>query len=140
MTISAEELAAIFFNAWYCKNGLPLDIVSDHDLLFTSKFWTALTRLMGVCLKMLLAYHSQTNGASERTNKTLNQCIRYHVDHNQHEWQCALHRIHFQMMNMINASTGFFPPSSFAWAVRPTLSHPLSKMSSWSLRTHAQEK
>jgi len=36
--IGAEELALIFFNHWYCKNGLPLHIVSDCDKLFISKF------------------------------------------------------------------------------------------------------
>lgn len=30
MDITAEELAVIFFNDWYCKNGLPLEIVSDR--------------------------------------------------------------------------------------------------------------
>src|SRR6202035_2666634 len=40
--IDAEEFAAIFFREWYCENGLPLEIISDRDKLFTSKFWKAL--------------------------------------------------------------------------------------------------
>ncbi len=40
--ITAEKLATIFFENWYCKNGLPADIVSDRDKLFISKFWHAL--------------------------------------------------------------------------------------------------
>ena len=36
--ITVPDLAAIFFNRWYCENGLPLKIVSDHDKLFMSKF------------------------------------------------------------------------------------------------------
>ena len=38
MDISAECFTAQFFNLWYCENGLPLDIVSDCDQLFISKF------------------------------------------------------------------------------------------------------
>ena len=38
-TLMAEELALIFFDSWYCENGLPLDIIPDHDKLFVSKFW-----------------------------------------------------------------------------------------------------
>lgn len=31
--ITALDLAGIFFDCWYCENGLPLEIVSDHDKL-----------------------------------------------------------------------------------------------------------
>jgi hypothetical protein len=84
--VSAAQLASIFFNEWYCENGLPLELISDRDKLFVSKFWKALHTLTGVHLKMSTAYHPQTDGASERTNKTLNQCVRYHVERNQKGW------------------------------------------------------
>jgi hypothetical protein len=60
-------------------------------------------------LKMSTAFHCQTDGASERTNKTLNQCICFHVDRAQQGWKCALPHIRFNLMNMINSSTGFSP-------------------------------
>jgi len=34
--ITAKNLALLFFNHWYCKNGLPNDIISDRDKLFLS--------------------------------------------------------------------------------------------------------
>jgi len=106
-TITAEDLALLFFNNWYCENGLPLDIVSDRDKLFVSKFWRALHNLTGVKLKLSSAYHPETDGSSERSNKTINQCIRYHVRRNQKGWVRALPRIRFDIMNSVNASTGF---------------------------------
>lgn len=63
--IMAEELAIVFFNEWYCKNGLPLEIILDCDKLFMSKFWEALHKIMGVKLKMSLVYHPQSDGTSE---------------------------------------------------------------------------
>jgi len=63
--ITVMDLTAIFFDQWYCENGLPLEIISDHDKLFMSKFWTALHKLTGVKLKMSSLYHPQTDGASE---------------------------------------------------------------------------
>ena len=48
ITLSAEKLADLFFDKWYCENGLPLEIISDRDKLFLSKFWTHLHKLMGV--------------------------------------------------------------------------------------------
>lgn len=107
--ITAEDLAVLFFDNWYCNNGLPLDIISDRDKLFISKFWCALSSLTGVKMKMSMAFHPQTDSASEQTNKTINQSIRYHVQRNQKGWVKALPRIRFDMMNTESASTGFSP-------------------------------
>ncbi len=107
--MSAEEFAELFFVHWYCENGLPIDIVSDRDKLFLSRFWKALHRLTGVDLKMSTSYHPETDGSSERTNRTVIQMIRYHVERNQTGWSRALPLIRFQIMNTPNASTGFTP-------------------------------
>ena len=53
--------------------------------------------------------HPQSDGSSERTNKTVNQCLRFHVERNQKNWVKALPRVRFAMMNTINKSTGFSP-------------------------------
>src|SRR6202000_282528 len=107
--ITAEEFALLFFDKWYCENGLQLDIVSDRDKLFMSKFWKALNRLTGVKLKMSTSYHPETDGASERTNKTVNQILRYHVDRSQTGWAKSLPHVRFMIMNTINKSTGYSP-------------------------------
>ena len=104
--ITAEEFAVQFFDNWYCENGLPLRIVSDRDKLFTSAFWSALHNLSGVKLKLSTAFHPQTDGSSERTNKTVVQALRYHVARNQRGWARALPRVRFAIMSAVNASTG----------------------------------
>lgn len=105
--ISAEEFAVVFFDNWYCENGLPLEIVSDRDKLFISKMWRALLKLTGVKMKMSSSYHPESDGSSERSNKTMNQAVRYHIERNQKGWVRALPRIRFDIMNTVNASTGF---------------------------------
>lgn len=107
--VTAEQFALLFFDNWYCENGLPLDITSDRDKLFLSRFWRALHKLSGVKLKMSTAFHPQTDGSSERTNKTVIQALRFHVDRNQKGWVRALPRVRFDLMNSVNASTGFSP-------------------------------
>ncbi|PSR72503.1 hypothetical protein PHLCEN_2v11626 [Hermanssonia centrifuga] len=107
--ISAKELATIFFREWYCENGLPLEIVSDRDKLFVSQFWKYLHRLTGVKLKMSTAFHPQTDGSSERSNRTIIQALRFHVERNQKGWARALPLVRFNHMNTVNASTGFTP-------------------------------
>jgi hypothetical protein len=56
---------------------------------------------------MLTAYHPETDGSSEHTNKTLNQSICYYVNNNQKGWLTKLPHIRFAIMNTVNASTGF---------------------------------
>lgn len=109
MDISVEDLAVILFDEWYCENGLLLEIISDSDKLFLSKFWQMLHKLTGVKLKMSTVYHPQSDGASKHSNKTINQCLQYHVEWNQTGWHQALPCVHFDIMNSINASTGFSP-------------------------------
>ena len=109
MDISAEEFAQLFFDHWYCENGLPLEFISDRDKLFVSRFWRALTRITGIKLGMSTAFHPETDGSSERTNKTVNQCLRYHVTRNQQGWVRALPRVQFAIRNTVNKSTGFSP-------------------------------
>ena len=72
-----------------------------------SQFWCVLHKLTGTKLKLSTAYHLQTNGASEHTNKTVNQCIHFHVEWNQKGWVWALPHIQFNIMSTINKSTGF---------------------------------
>lgn len=107
ITMDAEELAVLFFNEWYCENGLPDEIVSDRDKLFVSKFWKALTKIAGISMKMTTSFHPEGDGISERSNKTVNQSIRYHVRRNQKGWVRALPRIRFDIMSSVNVSTGF---------------------------------
>ena len=74
-TYTAAQVAVVLFDEWYCENGLMLHLISDRDLLFTTKLWTALHKLTSVKLKMSISYHPETDGSSEQTNKTVNQAI-----------------------------------------------------------------
>ncbi|KAJ3572578.1 hypothetical protein NP233_g2990 [Leucocoprinus birnbaumii] len=105
--ISAPQLAELFFANWYCENGLPAEIISDRDKLFLSTFWQEFMSLLDVKVKMSTAFHPQTDGSSERTNKTVNQLLRNYVTDNQEGWVRALPRVRFAIMNTVNASTGY---------------------------------
>jgi hypothetical protein len=52
--------------------------------------------------RLSTAYHPETDGASEWTNKTLIQMIRYHVERNQKGWSKVLPKIRSQLMNTVN--------------------------------------
>ncbi|KAG5717653.1 hypothetical protein E4T56_gene17979 [Termitomyces sp. T112] len=99
----------ILFDEWYCENGLMDEIISDRDHLFIAEVWKELHKLTGVKLKMSTSYHPEMDGGSKRTNKTVVQAIRYHVDRNQKGWKRTLPHIRFTIMNTVSTLTEFSP-------------------------------
>ena len=73
---SATSVAQAFFDQIVRLHGLPCSIVSDRDPVFTSAFWTELFRLSGVTLRLSSAFHPQTDGQSEVTNRILGVYLR----------------------------------------------------------------
>ena len=63
--------------------GIPESIVSERDTKFTSIFWKELHRLMGNKLLMSTAFHLQTDGATERANRSIAQILRTVVSNDQ---------------------------------------------------------
>lgn len=109
MDQEASDFADIFHDEWYCHFGLPGELVSDRDHLFISKAWKSFTKRVGIDLKMSTSFHPETDGISERSNKTVIQALRYHVDRRQSNWVRGLRTLEFKINNTINASTGKTP-------------------------------
>ncbi|KAI3822213.1 hypothetical protein L1987_09799 [Smallanthus sonchifolius] len=73
---SSEKLAEIFIKEIVSRHGIPLTIVSDRDIRFTSRFWKKFNESMGTRLNISTTYHPQTVGQSERTIQTLEDMLR----------------------------------------------------------------
>ena len=54
-------------------------------------------------------HHPQTDGSSECTNKTVIQCLWFHIERNQKGWAKALPKVWFDIMNTPNTSMGLSP-------------------------------
>ena len=61
----AEDMAHQFLKVIISNHGVSKRITSDKDKLFTTKFWTILTNLMGIDHRLTTAYHPQGNGQTE---------------------------------------------------------------------------
>lgn len=83
---TAEELAYAFLRNVVANHGLPEEIISDRDKLFTSKFWTSLTAMLGVKRKLSTSFHPQTNGGNERLNQIVEAYLRCYVNYQQDNW------------------------------------------------------
>jgi hypothetical protein len=82
----ARELAYAFLKTVVSQHGLPDEIISDRDKLFTSKFWKSLMAQLGANHKLSTAFHPQTDGQTERLNQTLEQYLRSYVNEQQDNW------------------------------------------------------
>ncbi|KAG9227856.1 hypothetical protein CCMSSC00406_0008678 [Pleurotus cornucopiae] len=122
-TYTAKNVAELVFSEVYKLHGLPKQIISDRDVLFTSHFWQHLHRLIGSRLNMSSAYHPESDGSTERANRTLTTMIRQCVHPNQKDWVSKLPAIEFAINLSRSESTGFAPfflnsecmPRPFIW-------------------------
>ncbi|KAJ9532153.1 hypothetical protein QJQ45_003946 [Haematococcus lacustris] len=89
-TVTAPILARIFFDHVFRLHGLPKVIVSDRDPRFTAAFWKELFHLTGTHLNMSTANHPQTDGQTERANRTLEDMLRNFVAPHHDDWDTHL--------------------------------------------------
>ena len=108
-SVTAPEVARIFFHNIFKNHGLPQAIISDRDPRFTSKFWQALFKLCQTQLKMSTAFYPQTDGQTERMNRTLEEMLRIYTIYAQDRWDERLPALEFVYNNSKNATTGKTP-------------------------------
>ena len=65
----ARDVADTFHKEVWKLHGLQSEIISDMDAKFSGEFWESLCKSLGIKRKMSRAYHPQTDGQKERTNK-----------------------------------------------------------------------
>ena len=134
-TVDADKYAHLFFENVYRRFGLPKVILSDRDPRFTSHFWNSLFSKLGSKLSFSTAFHPQTDGQTERANRTVEDMLRAFIGPRQDDWDLLLPMVEFAYNNSVQASTGFSPfymnfgrhphcPLSVAVPLPPSLSPP----------------
>jgi transposase InsO family protein len=108
-TYRAKDIAEVIFDRVYKHHGMPVNIVSDHDSLFTSTFWKQLHELTGTELKMSSSYHPQSNGLTEKANWTMTQMVHQCVSADQRDWASKLLTIEFAMNSACSQTMGYPP-------------------------------
>ena len=106
---NAKDLAYTFLKIVIAAHGLPDEIISDRDKLFTSKFWQSLMAQLGANHKLSTAFHPQTDGQTERLNQTLEQYLRSYVNEQQTNWVELLPLAQFAYNSAMAESTKTSP-------------------------------
>ena len=86
----ASHVANLFCREILRLHGVPKTIVSDRDVKFLSYFWKTLCAKLGIKLLFSSAYHTQTDGQTEVTNRTLSTLLRVLIKKNIKEWEACL--------------------------------------------------
>jgi len=68
-----------------------------------------LNGMLGIEMKLLTAFHPQTDGQTERANQELEQYLRMFVDYRQEQWPDWLGTAEFAYNNKVNSSTKVSP-------------------------------
>lgn len=107
-SLDAPATARLFLKI-VSLHGIPDQIVSDRDPRFTSHFWQSLWKQLGIKLALSSAYHAQTDGQTERTNRTLEHILRPYCTYNQDNWTSLLPMAEFAFNNTPSATTSISP-------------------------------
>ena len=70
------EILPLYIREIVRLHGVPVSIVSDRNPRFTAYFWKSFQKAMDTRLTMSTAFHTQTDGKSERTIQVLEDMLR----------------------------------------------------------------
>jgi hypothetical protein len=106
---TAEDMSRLFLAHIFQYHGVPKVLISDRDPRFTSALWKAFCHHLGIEPRFSTAFHPETDGQTERTNRVLEEVLRHFIDGDHSNWEDLLPLAAFSMNNAKSASTGETP-------------------------------
>ncbi|GFS71567.1 retrovirus-related Pol polyprotein from transposon 17.6 [Trichonephila clavipes] len=79
-TAEVAEIAKFLLEEIVFRHGAPRVIITDRGAVFRSRLVSSLVDLCNIDHRFTTAYHPQTNGLTERFNKTLADMLSMYVD------------------------------------------------------------
>ena len=108
--ISTRQIANLFVKDVVRLHGWPEAVISDRDPRFDADFWRALLDGSGTKLCMSTPYHPETDGQTERANRTILQMLRtFCVTGDSSSWEDQLPWLEFAYNSSEQATTGLSP-------------------------------
>ena len=81
--LTTEKLAYFIVHKVVRIHELLLKIVTDHESLFMTEFWSDLMYILKITWDLSTAYHSQTDDQTEQFNSMLKQYLQSYINYNQ---------------------------------------------------------
>jgi len=83
--------------------------VSDREPQFAAELMKELNKMLGIKMKLLTAFHPQTDGQTERINQELEQYLQFFIEHRQKDWLEWLVAAEFMVNNKVHTATKVSP-------------------------------
>jgi len=106
---SAKGLTRLFQDHVWKLYRLPESVISDRGVQFVVGMMKKLNNLLGIQTKLLMAYHPQMDGQTERMNQELEQYLRIFINHRQEQWPDWLGTVEFVYNNKVHTATKTSP-------------------------------
>ena len=107
--ISAYQVAKAFCSEWVYHYGQPAYLLSDRGTQFTSQFFKNVCKILGVKQAFTSAYHPQTNGQTERFNRTLLASLRCFCTEHGRDWDAFLQAVAYGYNCTVHTATKCTP-------------------------------
>ncbi|KAK9792763.1 hypothetical protein WJX73_010203 [Symbiochloris irregularis] len=107
--IGAQETARLFKETVLRHYGLPEVIIADRDPRWNSLFWRSLFQSLQTKTRLSTAYHPQSDGQTERANRTLEEMLRSYTHPHGDDWDTHLGDVEFAYNSSEQRSTGQSP-------------------------------
>ncbi|GFV13579.1 lysosomal alpha-glucosidase [Trichonephila clavipes] len=104
-----SKIAKFLLEEIVLRHGAPRVIITDRGAVFRSRLVSSLVDLCNIDHRFTTAYHPQTNGLTERFNKTLADMLSMYVDVEQKNWDEILPFVTFAYNTAKQETTGFTP-------------------------------
>ena len=109
MNADAYTVAQLLRTRVWMYHRYPEEIISDRDPRFVSKFMKALHELTGCRPALSTAFHPQTDGQTERTNRILGDYLKHYVADHGRDWDSYLPEAEFAYNNSWQTSINTTP-------------------------------
>ena len=106
---TAPDTARLLFQSIIAHYGIPREIDSDRDRVWTGQFWKEVCTYLGIKRLLSTSYHPQTDGQTENLNQTLEIALRAYINEGLDNWTKLLNSFTLSYNSTIHTSTGFSP-------------------------------
>ena len=84
--IIVERLAKLFRNNMWKLCRLPESIILDRGPQFAAGLMRELNKMLGIEMKLSMAFYPQIDEQTEKMNQKLEQYLRMYINHRQSNW------------------------------------------------------
>ncbi|KAK8777721.1 hypothetical protein V5799_020936 [Amblyomma americanum] len=100
---------AFFLHHFVLRHGAPRELLSDRGRVFLSEVLHELLAARHIVHRTTTAYHPQTNGLTERFNRTLGDMIAMYIHSDSSNWDQVLPFVTYAYNTSSQTTTGFSP-------------------------------